>query len=101
MERWLLKGDEQCACLFFLVKSFGKGPSLAMRSSTHDCMIELTELVAAIVKGCVGIHLHQNGWVSSHHACRRLCYHTPRFSKTTNADGNTFPSRKHSKKPHS
>ncbi len=102
MGRWWLKVDEQCACLLCVDRKLWKGTQPGDKeSSTRDCMIKLTELVAAIVKGCVGIHLHQIRWVSSHYACRRLCYRTPRFSETTNAEGNTFPSRKHSKKPHS
>ena len=54
-------------------------------SSTRYCIIELTELVAAIVKGCVSIDLNQIHGVSSCEACRRLFYHTPRFNKMTNA----------------
>ena len=69
-----------------LVKGLGKGTQSGdEESSTPDCMVELTQLVAAILKGSVSIHLQLIRGVSYLLACRCLYFRTPRFNKMTNA----------------
>ena len=91
MERWWFKVDKQCACLLCVGEELCKRTRSSDECGTRDCMIGLTELVAAVVKGCVGIHMHQIRWVSSHQACRRLCYRTPRSIRRPMHMGILFP----------
>ena len=69
-----------------LVESLGKETQSGdEESSTRNCMIELTQLVAVILKGSVSIHLQLIRGVSYLLACRCLYFRATCFNKMTNA----------------